>query len=184
MTEARRSLAREPWRTVSSRTVYTNAWIRLREDIAEMPDGRRTIYGVVETAPALGVLPFVDADTVVLVGQYRYVAKRFLWEIPTGSARKGESEIDAAQRELAEEAGYRAGHLEKLCTIDSSKSILDETCHLYLATALTKVAHETDETEFIEPGEFSFDDAVRMVERGEIVDAMTVVAILHAARRR
>ena len=184
MTDERRSRAREPWRTISSRTVYANAWIRLREDIAEMPDGRRTIYGVVETAPALGILPFLDADTVVLVGQYRYVAKQFLWEIPTGSAKTGESEIEAAQRELAEEAGYRAGRLEKLCTIDSSKSILDETCHLYIATELTNVAHETDPTEFIEPRAVSFDEAIRMVERGEIVDAMTVVAILRAARRR
>jgi len=96
MTDDRGSLARAPWRTVSTRTIYTNPWIRVREDVAEMPDGRRTLYGVVETPPAIGVLPFLDANTVVLVGQYRYVARKFLWEIPTGSAKPGESEIDAA----------------------------------------------------------------------------------------
>ena len=184
MTDDRRSLARTPWRTVSTRTVYTNQWIRVREDVAEMPDGRRTLYGVVETAPALGVLPFLDEDTVVLVGQYRYVARRFLWEIPTGSAEPGETEVDAAQRELAEEAGYHAGRLEKMCTIDTSKSILDETAHLYVATALTPVVRATDDTEFIEVQTFRFGEVVAMVDRGDIVDAMTVVAVLHAARGR
>ena len=183
MTDDRGSLARAPWRTVSTRTIYTNPWIRVREDVAEMPDGRRTLYGVVETPPAIGVLPFLDADTVVLVGQYRYVARKFLWEIPTGSAKPGESETDAAQRELAEEAGYRAGHLEKICTIDTSKSVLDETAHLYLATDLASVTRDADETEFIEVHAFQFDEAIQMVERSEIVDAMSVVAILHAARR-
>jgi ADP-ribose pyrophosphatase len=184
MTDDRRSLARAPWRTRSTRPVYVNPWIRVREDIAELPDGRRTIYGVVETRPAVGVLPLLDADTVVLVGQYRYVARAFQWEIPTGAVLEDESESAAAQRELGEEAGYRAGRLEKLCTFDSSKSILDETAHLYLATDLSAVHHEPDATEFIETATFSFDDVLAMVMRSEIVDAMTVVAVLHAALRR
>ena len=183
MTNDRRSLARAPWITVSSRPVYANPWLRVREDVAEMPDGRRTIYGVVTTRPAVGVLPFLDAATVVLVGQYRYVARAFRWEIPTGAFNEDEPETDAAQRELAEEAGYRAGHLEKLCTIDTSKSVLDETAHIYLATDLTPVEHEPDVTEFIEVRPFAFAEVLRMVERSEIVDAMTVVAVLHAARR-
>jgi ADP-ribose pyrophosphatase len=184
MTDDRRSLARAPWRTISTRPVYVNPWMRVREDIAEMPDGRRTLYGVIETAAAVGILPFVDADTVMLVGQYRYVARAFQWEIPTGGMMTGESELVAAQRELAEEAGYRAGHLEKLCTFHSSKSVMDETAHLYIATDLTPMSHEPDATEFIECRAWPFADVLEMVVRSEIVDAMTVVAVLHAARRR
>ena len=186
MTDDRRSLARYSWRRVSSRPVYVNPWISVREDVAEMPDGRHTLYGVVTTRPAIGVLGFLDADTVVLVGQYRYVAAAFRWEIPTGAMDAGETELDTAQRELQEEAGYRAARLEKVCSLDTSKSILDETAHLYLATGLTPVteARASDATEFIEVRSFAFDDALRMVERGEIVDAMTVVAILRAALMR
>ena len=184
MAKHRRTLARTPWRMVSTRPVYVNPWIRVREDIAEMPDGRRTLYGVIETRPAVGVLPFLDEDTVVLVGQYRYVARAFHWEIPTGAMTEGELETDTAQRELAEEAGYRAGRLEKLCTFDTSKSVLDETAHLYMATELAAVQHEPDDTEFIEVRPFSFDEVLAMVLRSEIVDGMTVVAVLHAARRR
>ena len=184
MTDDRRSLARIPWRTVSTRPVYENPWMRVREDIAEMPDARRTVYGVVELAPAVGVLSFLDSETVVLVGQYRYVGRDFWWEIPTGAIVAGESETAAAQRELAEEAGYRAGHLEKLCTFHTSKSVIEETAHIYMATDLTPASHDADDTEFIEVKAFPFAQVLAMVERSEILDAMTVVAVLHAARRR
>jgi len=184
MADQRRALARAPWRTLTTREAYANPWIRVREDVAEMPDGRTTLYGVVECKPAVGVLPFLDEDTVVLVGQYRYVARDFLWEMPTGGVRPGESEEAAVQRELAEEAGYEASRLVKLCSFDSSKSVVDETAHIYLADGLRPVTREADETEFIEVRAFPFDEVLRMVESSQIRDAMTVVAVLHAARRR
>jgi ADP-ribose pyrophosphatase len=184
MTDHRRGLARAPWRTLTSRDVYANPWIRVREDVAEMPDGRTTLYGVVQCKPCIGVLPFLDERTVVLVGQYRYVAREFSWEMPTGAIRADETEDAAVQRELAEEAGYEAGRLVKLCHFHSSKSVMEETAHIYLAEGLRPVVRDADDTEFIEVRPFAFDDVVRMVETSQIVDAMTVVAVLHAARRR
>jgi ADP-ribose pyrophosphatase len=180
----RRALARAPWRTVTSRDVYANPWIRVREDLAELPDGRTTLYGVVQCRPCVGVLPFLDERTVILVGQYRYVAGDFTWEMPTGAMRPGESEEAAVQRELAEEAGYEAGRLVKLCHFHTSKSVMEETAHLYLAEGLRPVAREPDDTEFIEAHPFAFDEVLRMVDTSQIVDAMTVIAVLHAARRR
>ena len=174
--------ARAPWRTRSTRPVYENHWITLREDVALLPDGRTTIYGVVDCAECVGILPFVDAETVLLVGQYRYVAQGFYWEIPTGGMHPGENPEQAAQRELAEEAGREAGSLVKLCDFHTSKSILRETAHLYLARDLRPVSRSPDPTEFIERREFPFAEVVRMVERAEIKDSMSVIAVLHAAR--
>jgi ADP-ribose pyrophosphatase len=184
MPDRRRALARAPWRTLTTRDVYVNPWIRVREDVAELPDGRTTLYGVVQCATAVGVLPFLDPQTVVLVGQYRYVARDFYWEMPTGAVRPGEGEEAAAQRELAEEVGYEADRLVKLCSFHSSKSVVDETAHVYLAEGLRPVAREADETEFLEVRAFALDEVVRMVEASEIRDSMTVVAVLHALRRR
>jgi ADP-ribose pyrophosphatase len=177
-------LSRTPWKTTSSRPVYENRWIKVREDIAELPDGRTTIYGVVQCAECVGILPFLDADTVLLVGQYRYVAGDFYWEMPTGSVHPGETLEQGAQRELAEEAGVRAGRLVELCDFHTSKSILREVAHLYLAEDLSPASRPPDHTEFIERRAFGFDQVLDMVERGEIKDAMTVIAVLHAARRR
>ncbi len=175
--------SRRPWRTTSSRTVYQNRWITVREDIAELPDGRSTLYGVVECAGCVGVLPFLDRETVLLVGQYRYVAQGFYWEMPTGAQHAGETLEEAAQRELAEEAGYEAGRLVKLAGFHTSKSVLREVAHLYLAEDLRPASRQPDATEFIERRAFPFADALKMVEQGEITDSMTVIAVLHAARR-
>ena len=177
-------MARAPWRQLSTRPVYANRWIRVREDLVSLPDGATTIYGVVQCPPCIGVLPFLDHDTVVMVGQYRYVAGDFYWEIPTGAVRPGESEEVAVQRELGEEAGYEAGRLTKLCAFHTSKSIMEETASIYVAEGLRPAAREADATEFIEVRRFAFDEAVRMVLDDEIKDAMSIIAILHVARRR
>src|SRR5258708_29962402 len=102
----------KPWKTVSSRDIYQNKWMRLREDVAEMPDGRTTIYGVCTFGPCVGVLPFVDQDSVILVRQYRYVQREdFRWEMPTGGIRPGGAAGETAQRGLAREAGWPAPRL-------------------------------------------------------------------------
>ena len=176
--------SRVPWKTAASRPIYENKWLKLREDIALLPDGRTTLYGVVECGEAVGVLPFLDRDTVLLVGQYRYVARDFYWEMPTGGHHPGETLEETAQRELAEEAGYEAARLVKLCSYQTSKSVVDETANIYLAEGLRALALPPDPTEFIEVRAFPFDEVLRMVERDEIKDSMTIVAVLHAARRR
>jgi len=177
------SIARIPWQQLTSRRIYANRWIALREDQVRLPDGRETIYGVVDCGSCVGVLPFVDPGHVLLVGQYRYVAQRFTWEMPTGGVRPGESLEVAAQRELAEEAGYGAGRLTWISTYHTSKSVMNETAHLYLGEDLTQAAQPADETEFIEQRIFPFSEVLDMVRRSEITDSMTVIAVLHAAFR-
>jgi ADP-ribose pyrophosphatase len=176
--------AETPWVRVSTRPVYANPWISVREDVVRLPDGRTTIYGVVTCHDAVGILPFLDEDTVLLVRQYRYVAGRATWEMPTGGVHAGETPAQAAQRELAEEVGYRAGRLLHLSTFDTSKSVVDETAHLYLGRELTPAPVASDDTEFIEVRPFPFTAVLDMVVGGEIVDAMTIIAVLHAARAR
>jgi len=173
-----------PWKQLSTRDIYRNKWISVREDVVELPDGNTTLYGVVRSGECVGLLPFVDAGTVLLLRQYRYVAKRVTWEIPTGGMHAGEAPEAAAQRELSEETGFRATTLTPLTTIHTSKSILDETAFLYVAEGLVPAGIAPDPTEFIEVREFPFREAARMAAAGEITDAMSVVGILLAARLR
>ena len=157
----------------------------LREDIAELPDGRTTIYGVVTFGECVGVLPFVDEHRVALVRQYRYVfGESHRWEMPTGGIKPGESPEEAAVRELQEEAGFTAGRLEWVSTYYTSKSICDETAHIYLGYDLSAAALPADDTEFLTVAIFQFEEILEMVKRSEIRDGMTVIAVLHAARLR
>ena len=184
MVKKAHALAEQAWKTLSSRPIYQNRWLSLREDLVALPDGRTTIYGVVTCGECVGILPFLDKHTVLLVKQYRYVAKRVTWEMPTGGLHAGESIEAAAQRELSEEGGYRAGRLTRISSFHTSKSVLDETAHLFIGEELTRLERPPDDTEFIEVRTFPFTDALRMVLQDEIVDAMTIIAILHAARLR
>jgi len=172
----RKSLAEVPWKTLSSRAIYRNKWLSLREDQVALPDGRQTVYGVVTCGECVGVLPFIDPNTVLLVKQYRYVAKRVTWEMPTGGVHPSEAIEAAAQRELGEETGHRAARLTWLSTY--------QTAHLFLGDDLVKLELDPDETEFIEVRPFSFEQALEMVLTNEILDSMTVIAVLQAARRK
>src|SRR6266508_1887042 len=175
----------KPWKTLSSRTIYANKWTQLREDVAELPDGRSTIYGVVTFGQCVGVLPFLGGDRVLMVRQYRYVQQEnHRWEMPTGGVHPGETPEAAAQRELQEEVGYSAGLLEWVSSYYTSKSVCDETAHLYLGYELVPAALPPDETEFLEIAALPFAEVLDLVLASEIRDGMTVIAVLHAARLR
>src|ERR1043165_7412655 len=115
-----------PWKTLASREVYDNEWIRVREDSVIRPDGEPGIYGVVHYKNiAVGVLA-VEDDSIYLVGQYRYPLEQYSWEIPEGGCPEGEAPLDAAKRELAEETGLRAETWEKMGVAHLSNSVSAE----------------------------------------------------------
>ncbi len=182
----RNNQATTPWRARSSRLVHRNPWLSLREDIVEMPSGETTTYGVVTLGNCVGVLPFVDEDTVLLIRQYRYVAGMVRWEMPTGGVHSDEPFEVAAQRELLEETGHRAGDLSHISSFHTSKSVVDETAHLYVARDLSTVEDWSggDSTEFIEIRPTPWERVVEMVRSGEISDAMTIIAVLQLASAR
>lgn len=172
------------WKTLASRLVYENPWIVVREDIAEMPNGTTTVYGVIQCGQCVGILPFLDDQHVVMVRQYRYVfGENNRWEMPTGGVKPGETLLKAAQRELREEVGYEASELDFMSTYYPSKSVVQEIAHLYIGRNLTQVQALPDETEFLEIETFPFDRVLQMVLDSEICDSMTIVAVLHAARQ-
>jgi ADP-ribose pyrophosphatase len=172
----------KPWKTLSTREIYKNNWMSLREDIAELPNGNTTIYGVCDFGECVGILPFVDDDHVVMVRQYRYIQQEnHRWEMPTGGMKSDEKPEEAAQRELSEEIGYRANRLTHINTHYTSKSICDETAHIFLAYDLERHHLPPDETEFLDIEIFAFQDVLKMVREGDIRDAMTIIAVLHTA---
>jgi 8-oxo-dGTP pyrophosphatase MutT (NUDIX family) len=174
-----------PWKTVGSRPVYENPWIRVREDRVIRPDGQPGIYGVVEFKNrAVGVLPVEDDGSVWLVGQHRYPLNDYSWEIPEGGCPPSESPEETARRELVEETGLSAERLELLGTSHLSNSICDELAYIYRATGLTPGPSDPEGTEQLHVRRVPWDDAWAMLRRGEITDSMSVIALLHEAIRR
>ena len=160
------------------RTVYENPWITVWHDEVTRPDGSPGIYGVVHFANlAAGALAIDDRDRVLLVGQHRYVLDAYSWEIPEGGVPDGETPLEGARRELAEETGVTAAEWRELGRIHLSNSVSDEHAVLYLATDLTRGVATPDATEDLEIQWLPLDEVLAMTLDGRITDAMTVVAI-------
>lgn len=176
-----------PWRTLSSREVYSNAWIDVREDQVVTPTGTDGIYGVISKGIALGVVALDEDDRVVLVGQWRYTLDRWSWEIVEGGQDGDEDPLLGIQRELAEEAGLAADTWELLTEVPIalSNSVTDEVAMAWLATDLRAVEAESDDpTEDLRVTRVPFDEAVAAALDGRIEDALSVLALLLADRRR
>jgi 8-oxo-dGTP pyrophosphatase MutT (NUDIX family) len=170
-----------PWKKLKARVVYDNPWIHVEEHSVINPAGKNAIYGVVEFKNyAIGVLP-LDADgSIYLVGQHRYPFNAYTWEIPEGGGAKDVAPIESAKRELLEEAGITADSWQLISEIQVSNSVTDEVGYIFLAQGLTFTEPDPDDDEDITLKKIPFHDAYAMMERGEIKDSLTVIALLKA----
>jgi len=174
---------RNPWRRISSRIVYDNPWIRVREDQVIRPDGQDGIYGVVHFKNiAIGIVAVDDDGQIFLVGQHRYPLDQYSWEIPEGGCPQHEEPLAAAQRELLEETGLQARQWTALGESHLSNSVRDEKAVWFLATDLVQGEANPDGSEILEIRRVSLEEALEMIERQEITDALSLIALLHYAR--
>ena len=171
------------WTTRSTRTVYENRWIRVREDEVTGPDGEG-IYGVVRMQhPAVFVVALDEDDRVCLVELERYTTGRSL-EVPAGGS-DGEDPLVAAQRELLEETGVTAASWEHLGRMNALNGIAEAPEHVYLARDLRIAdATSTQREEGIEAVRWvPFAEVLGLIADGGITDGETIAALAFAGIR-
>jgi 8-oxo-dGTP pyrophosphatase MutT (NUDIX family) len=167
-------------RTTSSREVYRNAWMSVREDEVVLPDGRPGLYGVVDKPDFALVVPREDDGSVWLVEQYRYPSRRRSWEFPQGSwptAGAAGSPAALARAELREETGLLAARLEHLGRLHEAPGFCSQGFDVWLATglALGPTAREATE-QGMRTRRVTDAELRRMVHDGELVDAASLAA--------
>jgi len=140
----------------------------------------------VEHPPAAAVVPFLDAERILMVRQWRYAVGRETLEIPAGKLDEGEDPPACARRELREETGYEAGRLLSLFSYYPAIGYSDEVIEIFAASGLTRASEERDEREISGLREVKLDEIYDLILEGTVRDGKTVLglALLDLRRRR
>lgn len=164
-------------------TIFTSKIFKVVKRFVTGRTGKTLERHVVVHPGAIAIIPILDDGSILLERQFRIAVNMDLIEIPAGTLEIGEDPATTARRELREETGYTATHLQLLTTFYQSPGILQETMHLFLATGLLPGPSDLEDGEEIEIFSLSVEDAVAKIFSGEIRDAKTMIGILWYAMR-
>ncbi len=165
-------------KTISSKELVRTPIFTVTMDHAVDPDGFEIKRAIVQHAGSAVVMPVDEKKRVLLVRQYRLPAFKHLWELPAGKVDEGETPLQAAKRELAEETGYRAKKWEKLAIFYPSPGFLAEKMTIYLAHDLTEGVQTPMEDERIQTKWFSAREIDQLIRSYKIIDAKTQIGFL------
>jgi len=169
-----------PFELLKSEIVYPGRAFTIRRDTLRLPDGHESRFDIVEHSGSVIILPVNDQGNLVFVRQYRHAAGLDLLELPAGTLNEGEAPETCAHREIREETGLAAGHLEDLGGFYLAPGYSTEYMHVYLATDLRPDPLPADADEFLTIELIPLPKALAMARRGEIPDAKSLAALLLA----
>jgi len=166
------------------RDIYRGRIVHLTAEAVELPNGHRMELEIVRHPGAAAVAALDATGAVTLLRQYRHAVGGYLWEVPAGKLDPGEEPLPCAARELREEAGLEADHLEAVGSIVTCPGFCDEVIHLFVATELRSAPRSLGADEVIDAVRaVPLAEAMAMIARGEIRDGKTIAALVHAELR-
>ncbi len=159
--------------------LYQAKRFRLERVTQVSADGSRHVKDVIRHPGAVAILPLLDDGRICFVENYRVAVQQRLMELPAGTIEPPEEPVTTALRELAEETGYRAAHVEHLATFCMSPGILDEKMYVFAASGLTAGEMALEAGEDIRVLRLTWQEALEMVRDGRIHDAKSVATLLY-----
>jgi 8-oxo-dGTP pyrophosphatase MutT (NUDIX family) len=162
--------------------LYASPWVSLHLVDVEVPGGPRYQHHAISGPDAAGVIVTDPARGTLLIRRHRFLHDAWVWEVPGGMVDPGESPEAAAQRECAEESGWEPGPLRLRHRFAPIAGQSTQSFRVYAADRATRVG-EPEPTETERVGWFDDDGLRRLVERNEVLDALSLIAVLgHLAR--
>ena len=141
---------------------YRGRAFTVRKDTLKLPDGRETIYDIIDHPGAVTIIPVDKDGNIYFVRQFRPATGEVLLELPAGTLEKGEDPLDCAAREIQEETGFAARKFTSLGAVWLAPGYSTEYLHFFLATDLYSSSKAGDEDEFISLEVISYGKAVEM----------------------
>lgn len=167
-------------KTLSSEIVYEGPIFTIRKHEVECVNGKTSYRDVLEHSGGSVMLGVKDDGHILMVKQYRKPLERMVLELPAGKIDPNEEPIAAAGRELREETGYTPAEVKHMVTYTPTCGYSAEKLHIYLCTGLTEGETDFDETEDLDTYEYTADELIEMILKGEIEDGKTIIGILFA----
>lgn len=163
---------------LKSEIVYEGKTFGVRRDELIEPTGVRTIREMVTHPGSVVVLPVLPDGRIVLVRQYRYAARQYLWELVAGRMERGENPKKGAERELIEETGYRAKKFTVFLDFFPTPGFLEERMYLLLAEGVTAGEAAPEEDEKIVVAAYTRKQLEAMIQNGKLKDAKSIAGLL------
>lgn len=164
--------------TLDSTLVYRGRFLEVRCDSVSMPNGATATREYIVHPGAVMVVPLLDDGRLVVEQQYRYPLKRVMLEFPAGKLDAGETPLDCAIRELAEETGYRAAEWAHAGTLHNAIAYANEGIDIWFARGLQAGPSVLDDGEFLFVGSATVDDMADAARDGRLTDAKSLIGLL------
>lgn len=174
------------WKVVASEYLFNKRpWLTVRKDVCELPNGKMMpAYYVIEYPTWATVFAVTKDRKVVMVKQYRHGLGVISIETPGGVVEEGEDIQKAIARELKEETGYEAGHIEPLGKVSGNPATTNNYMHMFLATDCEKIHEQSlDETEDVEVVVYTLDEIKQLIRENKIVQSLHLSCMLYALER-
>ncbi|MBW1779925.1 MAG: NUDIX hydrolase [Deltaproteobacteria bacterium] len=168
-------------KTLQCVTLHKGRVFTLVKEQVRLENGVTVDLDIVRHPGAAAMVPMAENNTLLMIRQYRHATGGFIWEIPAGTLDPNETPLDCAKRELVEEIGYSASAWHKLGEITPVPGYSDERIHIFCASDLSPAKQKLDRDEILHVHEVPFDQALKMIQRGEIEDAKTICGLFMAS---
>ena len=168
---------KHPIRTLSSRIDWESPYYRIRRDAIRLPDGSEGVYHVLDMSPSVFVVPVTQDKQVVLIRNYRYTLQQWVWEVPAGGIKAGQTAEEAAHEELHEEIGGITDNLHFLMEASTMNGIGNNYAHFFIALDVTLHEPKHEPAEIMTRHVMPLEDVMRLIYNGEMNDVSSMTAL-------
>lgn len=164
----------------SSEIAFACPWYRVRQDGVVWPDGTAGTYNVVEAQPCVFIVPVTTQGEIVLIHQYRYTTERWVWELPAGAIKPGQTQLEAAAMELREETGGVSDDYTFLGEFETANGRSNEKAYVYLARNVVLGEMDLESAEIISAHPTPISQVRDMLATNQIKDAPSALGLFLA----